>query len=64
MDHNPMNSNPKFATSCRDTLVKIYRIVINLILSTKMRSPLALRNIGVIFSVRGDSICVTLLPGT
>ena len=64
MNHNPMNSNPKFATSCSYELAKTPRIVIKLILSPKMRPPLALRNIGVIFSVHGDSICVTPLQGT
>ena len=64
MNHNPMNSNPKFATSCSYELAKTPRIVINLILSTKMRSALVLSNIEVIFSVHRDSIWSTLLTNT
>ena len=59
-----MNSKPKYTISCRYALAKTYRIVINPNLSAKMRSLLALRNIGVIFSVHGDSTWATLLPGT
>ena len=32
---NPMNSDPKYATSCRDPLVKNARNVINLVLEPK-----------------------------
>ena len=55
MGHNLVISNSKFTTSCRDLLAKTSRIMINLFLSPKMRSPLTLRHIGVIFSVHGDS---------
>ena len=51
-----MNSNLKRATSWRDQLVKTYRIVIHLFLNPKMRYPLVLSNIVVMFSVHGDSI--------
>ena len=63
MNHNPMNSNDKYATPCRDPLVKTYRIVINLFSSPKW-GLLVLSNIVVMFSVRGDSIWATLLPRT
>ena len=43
-------------------LVKTYRIVINLFLSPKIRSPLDLSNIVVMFTVHGDSM--SLPPGT
>ena len=56
MGHNPMNANPKFITSWWDSVVYTSRIVINPVLDPKMRSPLALRNTGVIFSVHGDYI--------
>ena len=64
ISHNPMDSNPKYATARCDPLAKPYRIVINLFLGHKMRSPLALSNIEVMFSVHGDSIWTTLPPGT
>ena len=54
--HNPMVSGPKDATSGWDSVVYTSRIVINPVLDPKMRSPLALRNTGVIFSVHGDYI--------
>ena len=38
--------------------------MINLILETKMGSPLEVSNIEVIFSVQGDPIWATLSPGT
>ena len=59
-----MNSNPNGATSRWDSLIKPTRIVINLFLSQKMRSPPTVSDIGVMPSVHGDSICVTLPTGT
>ena len=56
IDQNPMNSSPKRATARWDSPVKPVRIVINLFLSHKMRSPLELSNIDVMFSVHGDSM--------
>ena len=35
MDHNPMNSNPKYTTACWDPLVKTSRIVINRVFETQ-----------------------------
>ena len=35
ISHNPMNSDPKYTTSCRDPLLKNARNVINLFLETK-----------------------------
>ena len=51
-----MISDPKWATSWWDSVLYSSRIVINLFLDPKMRSPLALSNIGVMFSVHGDYI--------
>ena len=51
-----MNSDPKYTTSCRDPLLKNARNVINLFLEPKMRSPLEVSTIGVMFSVHGDSV--------
>ena len=59
-----MNSNPKRATSCRDPVAKTVRIVINLFLSPKMRSPTEMSDIDVMFSVHGDSVWATLPPDT
>ena len=59
---NPMNSDPIRATSCRDPPSKTSRIVINLFLEPKMRSPLEVSAIGVMFSVHGDSVWPMLLP--
>ena len=56
ISHNPMVSGPKDATSGWDSVVYTSRIVINLVWDPKMRSPLALGNTGVIFSVHGDYI--------
>ena len=56
ISHNPMNSDPKFTTSCRDPPAKTSRVVINLFLEPKMRSPLEVSTIGVMFSVHGDSV--------
>ena len=53
-----MVSGPKGATSWWDSVVYRSRIVINLLLDPEMRSPLALGNIGVMFSVHGDYIWV------
>ena len=64
MNHNPMNSNPNRATLCRDPLAKTYKIVINLFLSHKMRSALALSNIEVMCSVHRDYIWTRLPTGT
>ena len=35
ISHNPMNSDPKYTTSCRDPLLKNARNVINLFLEPK-----------------------------
>ena len=51
-----MNSDPKFTTSCRDPPAKTSRVVINLFLEPKMRSPLEVSTIGVMFSVHGDPV--------
>ena len=59
-----MNSNPNRATLCRDPLAKTYKIVINLFLSHKMRSTLALSNIEVMCSVHRDYIWTRLPTGT
>ena len=55
INHNPMNSNPNGATSRWDPLIKTTRIVIILFFSPKMRSLLVVNNIGVMFSIHGDS---------
>jgi len=62
--HNPMNSGPKLTTSYRDSPAKTSRIVINLFLEPKMRSPLEVSTIGVVFSVHGDSVWPILPPRT
>ena len=62
--HDSMNSNPNRATSCRDPLAKTYKIVINLFLSHKMGSTLALSNIEVMCSVHRDYIWTRLPTGT
>ena len=64
ISHNPMFSGPKDATSWWDSVVYTSRIVINLIWDPKMRSPLALGNTDVIFSVHGDYIWVRVPRGT
>ena len=56
MGQNPMNSNPKYATAWWDSLAKPDKIVINLLLDPKMRSPLELGNTDVMLSVHGGSI--------
>ena len=64
ISHNPMNFDPKFTTSCRDPPSKTSRIVMNLFLDPKMRSPLEVGAIGVMFSVHGDSVRPILPLGT
>ena len=56
MGPNSMDSNPKWATSRWDSLIKLTRIVINLFFDDKMRSPLTVNKTGVMFSVYGDFI--------
>ena len=56
MGQNPMNSTPKYATTWWDSLAKPDKIVINLLLDPKMRSPLELGNTDVMLSVHGGSI--------
>ena len=51
-----MNSDPKSTTSYRDPPAKTSRVVINLFLEPKMRSPLEVSTIGVMFSVHGDPV--------
>ena len=51
-----MNSDPKYATSCRDPLVKNVRNVINLFLDPKMRSTPEVSSTEVMFSAHGDSV--------
>ena len=51
-----MDFDPKFTNSCRDPPSKTSRIVINLFLEPKMRFPLEVSTIGVMFSVHGDSV--------
>ena len=58
-----MNSDPKYTTSCRDPLLNV-RNVINLFLEPKMRSPLDVSTIGVIFGTHGDSAWPMLPPRT
>ena len=53
ISHNPMNSDPKYTTSCRDPLLNI-RNVINLFLEPEIRPPLEVSTIGVIFGAHGD----------
>ena len=52
-DHNPMVSGPNGATSWWDSVAYSSRIVINLLLDSKMRSPLEVSDINVMFSVHG-----------
>ena len=54
--HNSMVSDPKRATPWWDPVLYISRIVINLVLDPKMKSPLAPSNTGMIFSVHDDYI--------
>ena len=61
---NPMNSDPKYATSCRDPLVKNVRNVINLFLDPKMRSTCEVSSAEVMFSAHGDSVWSMLPPRT
>ena len=56
MDHNSMDSKSISATLRWDPLIKPFRIVINLFLDDKMRSPFTLNKIGVMFSVHGDTV--------
>ena len=52
-----MNSNPKRATTRWDPLdSKTNQDCDKTVFDPKMRSPLAVNNIGVMFSVHGDSI--------
>ena len=51
-----MDSDPNRATSRWDLLIKPARIVINLVLGPKMRSPLEVSDIEVILSAHGDSM--------
>ena len=64
VSYNPMNFDPKFTTSCRDPPSKTSRIVIHLFLEPKMRSPLEVSSMGVMFSVHGDSVRPILPPRT
>ena len=59
-----MNSDPKYATSCRDPLVKNVRNVINLFLDPKMRSTREVSSAEVMFSDHGDSVWSMLPPRT
>ena len=51
-----MNSDPKSTTSCRVPPAKTSRVVINLFLNPKIRSPLEVSSIEVMFSAHGDSV--------
>ena len=64
ISHNPMNSDPKSTTSCRDPPTKISRVVINLFLDPKMRSPLEVSSIEVMFSAYGDPVWSMSPPRT
>ena len=64
ISHNPMNSDSKSTTSCRDPPAKTSRVVINLFLDPKMMSPLEVSTMGVMFSVHGDSVRPILPPRT
>ena len=64
ISHNPMNSDDKYATSCRDPLLKDARNVINLFLDPKMRSTPGVSSIEVMFSAHGDSVWSMLPPRT
>ena len=59
-----MNSDPKSTTSYRDPPAKTSRVVINLFLDPKMRSPLEVRSIEVMFSAHGDSVWSMSPPRT
>ena len=51
-----MDSGPKYATSRWDLLIKPTRIVINLVLDPKMRSPLEVSDTEVMLSAHGGSM--------
>ena len=57
-----MNSDPKYATSCRDPLVKNVRNVITLFLDPKMRSTCEVSSAEVMFSAHGDSVWYMIPP--
>ena len=56
VDQNLMDSNPKYATARRHSLVKDIRIVINPFFEVKMRSVLELSTSDVMRSVHRDSV--------
>ena len=64
ISHNLMNSSAKYVISRQNPHVKSARIVINQFLMCKMRSPLELNHIEVIFNAHGDSVWSTRPPGT
>ena len=55
VDQNLMDSNPKYATARRYSLIKDVRIVINPFFEAKMRSTLELSTSDVMCSVHRDS---------
>ena len=59
-----MNSDPKYATSCRDPPLKNVRNVINLFVDPKMRSTPEVSSTEVMFSVHEDSVWPMLPPRT
>ena len=58
-----MNSDDKSPTSCQDPPAKTSKIVINLFLDPKMRSPREVGTSEVMFGVRGDCVCPILPRG-
>ena len=63
ISHNPMDSDPIRATSCRDPRLNA-RNVINLFLDPTMRSTPEVSSIEVMFSAHGDSLWPMLPPRT
>ena len=64
ISHNPMNSDPKYATSCRYPPLKNVRNVINLFVDPKMRSTPEVSSTEVMFSAQEDSVWPMLPPRT
>ena len=63
ISHNPINSDPKYTTSCRDPILNV-RNVINLFLDPIMRSTPEVSSTEVMFSDHGDSVWSMLPPRT
>ena len=59
-----MNSDPKYATSCRNPRLKNVRNVINLFVDPKMRSTPEVSSTEVMFSDHEDSVWPMLPPMT